>query len=116
MPHPLLRRLAPCALAPLTAAVLGAAAPAAAPAAATVTIGNFTFGPAALVVRPGTTVTWVNGDDIPHTVVAADTKAFKSKVLDTDGRFSFTFTQPGTYAYFCSIHPHMTGKIIVKAA
>jgi plastocyanin len=110
----LLRRTAPLALAPLAAVVLSAAAPA--PAGTTVTIGNFTFGPAALVVRPGTTVTWVNGDDIPHTVVAADTKTFRSKVLDTDDRYSFTFTQAGTYAYFCSIHPHMTGKIIVKAS
>lgn len=111
-----IRHAAPFALAPLAAAVLAAAAPAPAPAAATVTIGNFTFGPAALVVRPGTTVTWVNGDDTPHTVVAADHKTFRSKVLDTDERFAFTFTQPGTYDYFCSIHPHMTGKIVVKAA
>jgi plastocyanin len=109
-----LRRAAPLALAPLAAIALGAAAPATGPTA-TVTIGNFTFGPAALVVRPGTTVTFVNGDDIPHTVVAADMKAFRSKVLDTDDRFSFTFNQPGTYAYFCSIHPHMTGKSVVRA-
>jgi plastocyanin len=108
-----LRRVAPLALAPLAAVVLSAAAPA--PAGPTVTIGNFSFGPAALV-RPGTTVTWINGDDIPHTVVAADTKAFRSKVLDTDDRYAFTFNQPGTYAYFCSIHPHMTGKIVVKAS
>jgi plastocyanin len=108
-----LRRLAPLALAPAAAISLAAAAPM---PPATVTIGNFTFGPADLVVRPGTTVTWVNGDDVPHTVVAADAKLFRSKVLDTDGRFSFTFSQPGTYAYFCSIHPHMTGKIVVKAA
>jgi plastocyanin len=110
-----LRRAAPLALAPLAAISLAAAAPAPDPTAATVTIGNFSFGPAALVVRPGTTVTFVNGDDIPHTVVAADMKAFRSKVLETDDRFSFTFTQPGTYAYFCSIHPHMTGKIVVRA-
>jgi len=110
-----IRHAAPFALAPLAAAVI-AAAPAPAPAGATVTIGNFTFGPAALVVRPGTTVTWVNGDDTPHTVVAADHKAFHSKALDTDERYAFTFTQPGTYPYFCSIHPHMTGKIVVKAA
>jgi plastocyanin len=79
-----------------------------------VTIGNFTFGPTALVVKAGTTVTWLNGDDIPHTVVAADTKTFRSKVLDSGDKFSFTFTKPGAYAYFCSIHPHMTGKIVVK--
>src|SRR5437764_808947 len=96
----------------------GAGAPTPAPqsaATAKVMIGNFTFGPAALTVRPGTTVTWVNGDDIPHTVVADDRKAFRSKVLDSDDSFSFTFTAPGTYAYFCSIHPHMTGKVVVKA-
>lgn len=109
----LIRRAAPAALALSTAATLGGPAPAAAPA--TVTIGNFTFGPTALTVAPGTTVTWVNADDTPHTVVAADTRTFRSKALDTDERFSFTFSQPGTYAYFCSIHPHMTGKIVVKA-
>ena len=95
----------------LTAAT---AAPAA--EAAKVTIGNFTFGPAALTVKPGTTVTWLNGDDISHTVVADDKKTFRSKVLDSGDSFSFTFTAPGTYAYFCSIHPHMTGKVIVKAS
>ena len=62
----------------------------------------------------GTTVTWVNGDDVPHTVVATD-KAFRSKVLDTDDRFAFTFTRPGSYSYFCSIHPHMVGKVVVTA-
>lgn len=107
-----LRRATPLALAVLAAVAMGASAPAA--TGPTVTIGNFTFGPADLTVRPGTTVTWVNADDTPHTVVAADTRAFRSKVLDTDDRFSFTFGQPGTYAYFCSIHPHMTGKIVVK--
>jgi plastocyanin len=88
-----------------------------APAAAagpTVKIDNFVFGPEALTVAVGTTVTWINQDDIPHTVVAND-KTFKSKVLDTDERFSFTFTKPGEYGYFCSLHPHMTGKVIVKA-
>lgn len=108
----LLRRAAPTALA-LTTILLGGAAPAA--TTATVTIGNFTFGPAALVVQPGTTVTWVNADDTPHKVVATDNRAFRSPVMDTDQRFSFTFSQPGTYAYFCSLHPHMTGKIVVKA-
>ena len=62
----------------------------------------------------GTTVTWVNEDDTPHTVVSDDRKTFRSKPLDTDDRFSFTFTTPGTYGYFCSIHPHMTGKVVVK--
>jgi plastocyanin len=96
----------------LAAALLAGAAQAQ-PQAATVTIGNFVFGPETLTVPAGTTVTWVNGDDIPHTVVATD-KSFRSKVLDTDERYAFTFAKPGTYAYFCSIHPHMTGKVIVK--
>jgi plastocyanin len=87
----------------------------AAPAPVTVTIDNFTFGPATITVPVGTTVTWVNQDDIPHTVVSDDKKTFRSKVLDTDDRFSFTFTTPGSYGYFCSIHPHMTGKVVVKA-
>jgi plastocyanin len=80
-----------------------------------VKIDNFTFGPAALTVPVGTTVTWINKDDIPHTVVSTDDpKAFKSKVLDTDEKFSFTFSKPGTFPYFCSIHPKMTGKVIVQ--
>ena len=85
----------------------------AAPATAEVKIDNFSFGPATLTVAVGTTVTWTNRDDIPHTVVSDD-KAFKSKVLDTDEKFSFTFTKPGTYGYFCSIHPKMTGKVVVQ--
>lgn len=78
-----------------------------------VTVGNFTFAPADLKVSVGATVTWTNRDDIPHTVVSTD-RAFKSRVMDTDQKFSFTFTQPGTYEYFCSIHPKMTGKVIVR--
>lgn len=78
-----------------------------------VKIDNFSFGPATLTVAAGTTVTWTNRDDIPHTVVSDD-KVFKSKVLDTDEKFSFTFTKPGTYGYFCSIHPKMTGKVVVQ--
>jgi plastocyanin len=64
-------------------------------------------------VAAGTTVTWTNSDDIPHTVVSVD-NIFKSEVLDTDDKFSYTFTKPGTYAYFCSIHPKMTAKIVVQ--
>jgi plastocyanin len=82
-------------------------------AQATVTIDNFTFSPAELTVPPGTTVTWVNHDDIPHTVVE-ENKSFRSKALDTDDTFSFTFMKPGDFTYFCSLHPHMTGKITVK--
>jgi plastocyanin len=80
---------------------------------AEVKIDNFVFGPAAITVPVGTTVTWINRDDIPHTVVSTD-KVFKSKVLDTDEKFSFTFTKPGEYPYFCSIHPKMTGKVVVQ--
>jgi plastocyanin len=80
-----------------------------------VKIDNFSFGPMTLTVPAGTTVTWINRDDIPHTVVSTDDpKAFKSKVLDTDEKFSFTFTKSGTYAYFCSVHPKMTAKVIVQ--
>jgi plastocyanin len=81
----------------------------------TITIDNFTFGPATLTVAPGTTVTWVNHDEEPHTVVnVGSTRLFKSGALDTDDKFSFTFDKPGTYQYFCSIHPHMTGTVVVQ--
>jgi plastocyanin len=80
---------------------------------AEVKIDNFSFGPAAVTVAAGTTVTWTNRDDIPHTVVSDD-KVFKSKVLDTDEKFTYTFNKPGTYPYFCSVHPKMTGKVIVQ--
>lgn len=86
----------------------------AAPPAAAVQIGNFTFKAQVLTVRPGTTVTWTNGDDIPHTVTS-NTGVFKSKVLDSGDKFSFTFAKPGQFGYFCSLHPHMTGTIVVKA-
>jgi plastocyanin len=80
---------------------------------ATVTIDNFSFSPATITLPMATTVRWTNADDIPHTVVSDD-KTFKSKVLDTDEQFAYTFTKPGTYSYFCSIHPKMTGKIVVR--
>jgi plastocyanin len=80
---------------------------------AKVNIDNFTFEPQTLTVKAGTTVVWKNEDDIPHTI-ASPTKAFKSKAMDTDESFSFTFTAPGTYEYFCSLHPHMTGTIVVE--
>ena len=80
-----------------------------------VKIDNFTFDPPRLTVKAGTTVTWYNEDDIPHTV-AASGKQFRSKTLDTDGKLSFTFTTSGSYEYFCSLHPHMTGVIVVEAA
>ena len=90
-----------------------AAAQQASTQSAEVKIDNFSFGPTAITVPAGTTVTWTNRDDIPHTVVSDD-KVFKSKVLDTDEKFSFTFSKPGTYPYFCSIHPKMTGKVVVQ--
>ena len=77
-----------------------------------VTIDNFTFAPAEVKVKVGDTVTWTNHDDIPHTVVSAG--KFRSKTMDTDGSFSFTFTAAGDYKYFCSLHPHMTGTIKVE--
>jgi plastocyanin len=78
-----------------------------------VKIDNFSFGPEALTVAVGTTVTWTNRDDIPHTVVSTD-GVFKSKVLDTDEKFSYTFAKAGTFPYFCSIHPKMIGKVVVQ--
>jgi plastocyanin len=80
----------------------------------TVTIRMFAFTPQVLTVAPGTTVTWTNADDDPHTVTAND-KSFHSAALDTNGTFRVTFTKPGDFAYFCSLHPHMTGRIVVKA-
>ena len=80
-----------------------------------VVIDDFAFSPPNLTVKAGTTITWRNKDDIPHTV-ASTTRVFKSKALDTGDNFSFTFSEPGTYAYFCSLHPHMTGKIVVEPA
>jgi plastocyanin len=84
------------------------------PGTTTVTIDNFRFAPMQLEIKAGTEVTWINKDDVPHTVVSDDRKLFKSRALDTDENFSFTFKDPGTYEYFCSVHPSMTGKIIVK--
>jgi len=103
----MLKALLPCALS-LVMALPVQAAP------ATIQIANFTFEPQQMEVKAGATVTWMNGDDIPHTIVSAG--KFRSKPLDTDEAFSFTFTAPGTYEYFCSLHPHMTGTIVVRAA
>jgi len=82
---------------------------------AEVDIDQFTFTPQRITVKPGTTVTWTNDDDDSHTV-ASSSKLFKSKALDTADKFSFTFTTPGTYAYVCSVHPYMTGAVVVEAA
>jgi plastocyanin len=78
-----------------------------------VNIDNFVFGPQTITVPVGATVTWTNKDDIPHTAVSTD-GVFKSKVMDTDEKFSYTFAKPGTYSYYCSIHPKMTGKVVVQ--
>jgi plastocyanin len=80
---------------------------------AEVKIDNFVFGPQTLTVPVGATVTWTNSDDIPHTAVSTD-GVFKSKVMDTDEKFSYTFTKAGTYPYYCTIHPKMTGKVVVQ--
>ena len=81
---------------------------------ATVKIDNFSFGPAAITIPAGSSVTWTNNDDVPHVVSSDDNKLFKSKALDTDDHFSFTFTKPGTYNYYCAIHPKMTARIVVQ--
>jgi len=94
---------------------LASALPGAAQAAnLEVKIGNFTFGPQKLTVKVGDTVTWINEDDIPHTVVSVG--KFRSKALDTDDKYTFTFTAAGTYEYFCGLHPHMQGSIVVETA
>ena len=82
-------------------------------ATAAVKIDNFVFGPQTLTIPVGTTVTWTNSDDIPHTSVSTE-GVFKSKVLDTDEKFSYTFTKAGTYPYYCTIHPKMTGTVVVQ--
>jgi plastocyanin len=97
------------------AAVPAEAAAAAKPAPNQVIIDNFAFRPQVLTVAAGTRVTWINQDDVPHTATStARPRVFASGTLDTDGRFDHVFTKPGTYEYFCAVHPHMTGKIIVK--
>jgi len=101
------------AAAPVVAAIILPAGAQNAPVA--VSIDNFTFNPQTLTVKAGATVTWTNKDDIPHAIAAVN-RQFKSKALDTDDAYSFTFTTPGTYAYFCSLHPHMTGTIVVEPA
>ncbi len=82
---------------------------------ARINIDNFSFSPARITVAPGTKITWANRDDIPHTVTdAANPKVFRSPPLDTDDQFSYVFAAPGTYNYFCSLHPHMQGTVVVK--
>jgi plastocyanin len=93
--------------------IFAATAPANSSSEVAVKIDNFSFSPATITVPVGTTVRWTNRDDIPHTVVSDD-RAFKSKALDTDEAFTYTFTKPGTYSYFCSIHPKMVAKVVVQ--
>jgi len=100
----------------VAALAAGALASQGAPAAdAKVQIDQYAFLPQRVTVKAGTTVTWTNDDDDSHTV-ASSSKLFKSKALDTGDKFSFTFTTPGRYDYFCSLHPHMTGAVVVEAA
>ena len=89
-----------------------APSPEANPPGVEVSIDNFSFTPPVVTVKPGTQITWTNRDDIPHTVVSNE-NVFKSKALDTDDKFLFTPTKPGTYNYFCSLHPKMTAKVVV---
>ena len=100
-------------LGPVVGAMLAFGAVAAQDATDVITIDNFTFTPKELTVAVGTTVKWVNHDDIPHTVVEKKT-TFRSKALDTDDSYSFTFTSAGTFDYFCGLHPHMVGQVTVK--
>ncbi len=105
----------PFAAAAFALLALGPTLARAQPPVVTVKIDNFAFDAQTVTIAPGQTVTWINDDDDPHTVVADDGKSFRSKVLDTGEKFSFTFNAAGTWGYFCSVHPHMTGKVVVKA-
>ena len=80
-----------------------------------ITIGNFAFKPSTLTVRAGTPLLWVNEDDVPHIVIGTDGDSpIKSQPLDTDDRYALVIQKPGTYKYFCTIHPHMVGTIVVQ--
>jgi plastocyanin len=118
MSNPVSARLAGAVLGALIAAAAAGSCPAqqvAAAAPAQITIDNFAFEPDTLTVAPGTQVTWINRDEEPHTVVSADKALrFKSQALGTNDQFSFVFDKPGTYKYFCSVHTHMVGTIVVK--
>jgi plastocyanin len=100
-------------LGPVIGALLAFGAVAAQDATNVITIDNFTFSPKELTVAVGTTIKWVNHDDIPHTVVEKQT-TFRSRLLDTDDAYSYTFTSAGAFDYFCGLHPHMVGQIIAK--
>jgi plastocyanin len=102
----------------LAATTLAGTAQSASPAmqanANAVSIDNFTFTPQTLKVPAGSTVTWTNKDDIPHGIASENNAFARSKALDTDDSYSVTLTAPGTYKYFCYVHPHMTGTVIVE--
>jgi amicyanin len=98
------------------AGVASTVLPAMAQKAEAISIDNFTFNPPTLRVKAGTTVTWTNKDDIPHGIASSSNAFTRSQALDTDDKFSFTFTKPGTYQYFCYIHPHMVGSVVVEGA
>lgn len=99
---------------PLVAGLLAIVATAAqAREAVTIDIARFAFAPKEITIAPGTTVAWINHDQTPHAVSAAD-KAFVSPALDTDERYEHAFTAPGDYAYFCTLHPFMTGIVHVR--
>jgi plastocyanin len=110
---PILRLAVPFAAGVLVAAAISFPVISAQPSDSKVGIDNFAFSPERITVKAGTTVTWLNADDAPHTVTSSS-KLFKSKALDTDDSFSFTFVTPGVYEYFCSLHPRMTGAIVVE--
>jgi len=105
-------RPTPSGVSQTTAAATQPAGNAQAPVAVNVAIDNFSYTPAVVTIHAGTQVTWVNHDDVPHTVTASD-KSFTSAALDTDDHYSRVFSQPGTYSYYCAVHPHMTGKVVV---
>ncbi len=108
---------APVSMATEKATTQTTPAEASAPAAKTtqIVIDTFAFSPRELTIVPGTRVTWVNRDDVPHTATSSiKPRTFDSGALDTDATFSFVFKVPGSYDYFCAVHPHMTGKVIVK--
>jgi plastocyanin len=91
---------------------------AAAPGSATIDIAKFSFSPKEITVAPGTTVQWVNHDEIPHTITSAQgqAKVLASKGLDTDDKYSFSFAKEGDYGYYCTVHPYMTGVVHVRGS
>ena len=100
-------------LGPVLGAMLAFGSLAAQDVSNVITIDNFTFSPKEMTIPVGTTVKWVNHDDIPHTIVEKNV-TFRSKALDTDDSYSYTFASAGEFNYFCGLHPHMVGKVIVK--